>query len=142
METQNIYLFGDQAGSWEDDLSQMMRGKRTDIVDCFQSRVFHRLRQEIGHLRHPHSQYFTRFSSLDELFSNYEEASPSNRHPALAGALCTLYHLSCFLRYDNNNSDHIVLATLLMTLAGTLVRLVVPIQQGTIVMSLAYARVP
>ena len=99
-ESHNVFIFGDQAGPWEDGLSKLLRRKSNDVLISFHEQAFFCLRREIGSLRRPQYNSFARFSSLKELLDSYREASPSKKHPALAGSLCSLYHLSCFFRYD------------------------------------------
>ncbi|KAL4892273.1 hypothetical protein BDV59DRAFT_208603 [Aspergillus ambiguus] len=98
--SQQVYVFGDQTTSFDQNLAELLQAKNNTIVASFLERSCHALRQEISRLSSSKQKLFPRFTSLTDLVSRHHE-EPGN--PAISGALTCIYQLACFINYHGDN---------------------------------------
>ena len=92
----NIFLFGDQASDYHDNLRSKIHQKSHPLLTSFLERTTIALRQEVAQQPHLIRNTIPSFTSLLELVDWFDDVEVSN--PAMESALCCITQVACLLR--------------------------------------------
>lgn len=95
-----VFVFGDLAISFEQDLRQLLHVKDNGSLHSFFNQVAFAFRQEIASLPASVQEWFPRFTTLIDVLANFDELEGA---PALRFALLSVYQLGRFVRYDRSS---------------------------------------
>lgn len=92
----DVYVFGDLACPFEEDLKQLLHHKSNPSLQAFLRLAAAALRKEFGALPAAQRQWLPPFTSVVDLVSGYETSTAA---PAVRSALLTLYQVGRFIRF-------------------------------------------
>lgn len=95
MTSCQVFLFGDLAAHFEDELRQLLYVEGNESLRSFFERVSFALREECGKLSSSHQELFPRFTTLVDLISKLGETEGT---PVLRFCLLVVCEIGQFLR--------------------------------------------
>jgi len=97
MTSCQVFLFGDLAIHFEDELRQLLHIKTNESLRSFFDQLSYALREEFGNLPNSQQDLFPRFTALVDLLSKLGETEGT---PVLRFSLLCACEIGQFIRYE------------------------------------------
>ena len=92
----NIFLFGDQATDYHNNLRGKLHQKHMPILTSFLEKANAALKDEVAHQSILTRKTIPDFSTLHDIVEWLDGSNVSN--PAVESAICTISQIACFIR--------------------------------------------
>jgi hypothetical protein len=103
MTSCQVFLFGDLAIHFEDELRHILHVKGNESLHSFFDQVGFALREEFGNLPKSQQDLFPRFTTLVDLLSKLGETEGT---PVLRFCLLSICEIGQFIRYETGSPRH------------------------------------
>lgn len=95
MKAYQVFVFGDQTGSFASGLQQLVLNKNNPFLVSFFERVHLALRQEAAKLTPSEKKLLPQVANIQELITKYQKG---HKNVVLESVLSCLYQLCCFIK--------------------------------------------